>query len=82
MTRSPDHWSRVWIAWVVGVLASFGIIEGTAIGTHRLDRTLSDNLRAWLGIRPRRPWRRAGMIGLTAALVGFGAWFLPHILGG
>lgn len=70
------HWDITWGAWAAGTLVSFGIIEAAALIHHHPDRTLSDRLRAWLGIDPRRRWVSLGV----AAFLGFFAWFIPHIL--
>jgi hypothetical protein len=72
------HWDIPWLAWLVATLASFGLIEASALIHRRPDRTLSDRLRAWLGISPRRPWIGAGL----AVFIGFFVWFIPHVVAG
>ncbi len=76
------HWDAVWAAWAVLVAASFALIEGRAIGTHHYDRTLSERLRAWLGLGPRRPWRHVAAWLFLTALGAFCTWFAAHIVGG
>lgn len=70
------HWDITWAVWLLFTLGSFGLIEGDALVTNHVDRTLSDRLRAWLGIRPRKWWR---FIGATI-FITFMGWFGPHIL--
>jgi hypothetical protein len=72
--------TRVWVAWLVAAAVSFAALEGYALYTPRPGDTLSENLRRWLGIAPPRPWRHVGAVGFVAALVGFVAWFGPHIV--
>jgi hypothetical protein len=81
--RRP-HLSRlplwVWAAWVAAVLASFGVLEGIGLATREEGDTLSEVFRMVLGIDPVQPWRIAGMVLFSAALLGFTGWFLPHIV--
>lgn len=75
-----DHWGILWGAWAAVTAGSFAVIEGTALGTGRDDRTLSARIRALLGISPPRPWRRAAVVAFLAALWGFTIWFSVHIV--
>lgn len=72
------HWDIPWAIWAATTLITFGVIETAALLHHHPDRTLSERLRAWLGIAPHRPWRGAGI----AAFLAFFVWFVPHILAG
>ncbi len=64
-------YTLAWIAW----LAAFGIIEGMALANKRSDDTLSEHTRRWFAVDTR-----AGRTAFGVAWVGFGAWFLGHIL--
>lgn len=81
--RRP-HISRlplwVWAAWVAAVLLSFAGLETYTLLTAADGDTLSEVTRLVLGIDPVQPWRIAGMVGFSAVLLGFVAWFLPHIV--
>lgn len=80
MNDLADHWDTVWKIGLYGALIYFLAVEGVALATHRMDRTLSERLRAWLGIFPVRPWRKLGGL-LFAVVVGGGAVVLIwHIL--
>jgi hypothetical protein len=72
-------WGIVWMIWAGGALVSFLIIELTAVFTHHMDRTLSRNLRRWLGIYPVKPWRKLGgalFSSVLLALVGLLIWHI------
>lgn len=69
-----------WITWLAAVAVSFAVLESIALATPRAGDTLSENVRRWLGIAPVRPWRRWGVAGFLATLVGFTVWFGPHIV--
>lgn len=71
--------SAIWAGWLIAVAVSFAFLEGYALWTKRTGDTLSENTRRWLGIQPVRPWRRWGVGLFSAVLMGFVAWFLPHI---
>jgi hypothetical protein len=60
-----DTWGFLWIAWALTSLGSFLVIELIAIFTHRMDRTLSDNLRKALGIVRLRPVGSVGCADLA-----------------
>jgi hypothetical protein len=81
--RRP-HISRlplwVWAAWAAAVLLSFAGLETYTLLTAADGDTLSEATRLVLGIDPVQPWRIAGMVGFSAVLLGFVAWFLPHVL--
>ncbi len=60
-----------WIAWGVVFVA----LETWALVSKREGATLSEHLRAWLGIRPVRQWRIVG----ASLVIGFCLWFAWHI---
>lgn len=70
-------WATFWACWLGTVLLSFGIAEGIAIWRGE---TLSVVTRRWLGVDPRRPWRAVAIPLFVAAVAGFAAWFIPHII--
>lgn len=74
------NWNTVWLAWMTLVAVSFAILEGAAIMSRRTGDTLSETIRRWLGIEPGRPVRRIAVPAFVVVLIGFVAWFLPHIL--
>jgi hypothetical protein len=75
-----DTWGFLWIAWALTSLGSFLVIELIAIFTHRMDRTLSDNLRRALGIYPIRPWRKLGGVLFASVPSALLAVLIWHIL--
>ena len=60
-------------AWLVTFLG----FEGYALATGRT--TLSEYIRAGLGIDPARPQRAWAAPLFAAVLLGFVVWFVPHI---
>ncbi|OKI45101.1 hypothetical protein [Micromonospora sp. CB01531] len=71
-------WARIWGWWVVLFAVSFALLEGIALAKKPEGDTLSENTRKWLGIRDGK-WRTPGVFAFIVALVGFVAWFVPHI---
>ena len=71
----------LWVVWLAAVAVSFGAIEGVAIHNRRGGDTLTENLRRWLGISPPRPGRRVAAELFAAAVLGFAAWLVQHIVG-
>ncbi|MCW2881920.1 MAG: hypothetical protein JWQ95_6020 [Sphaerisporangium sp.] len=69
-----------WIAWAVASLGVFAALETVALANRRTGDTLSENIRRWLGIHPYRPVRRYAVPAFAVVLLGFVAWFVPHIL--
>ncbi|HEY9367549.1 hypothetical protein [Streptomyces sp.] len=69
-----------WATWLAGVAVSFAVLETIGLLTTADGDTLSEATRRWLGIDPVRPWRIAGSVGFATVLLGFTAWFLPHIV--
>ena len=80
MISAMGNWADVWLAWLIAALASFLAIELTAVFTHRMDRTLSERLRAWLGIQPIRPWRKLATVLFASLLSGGLGILIWHIL--
>lgn len=72
--------SWVWIAWLAVTGLSFAGFETVALVDRRSGDTLSENIRSWLGIEPKRPWRRIAIPVFIGALLTFVAWFIPHIV--
>jgi hypothetical protein len=62
------------------LLATLGVVivavEIAAILTRKRGDTISERLRALLGIRPRRWWRPIGIITVCA----LAAWFVIHLI--
>jgi hypothetical protein len=78
------NWSTVWALWLFSIgsaaAISFAVIEGTALATHRSDRTLTFRIREWLGIEPYRPGRKWTVITFSAVILGSALWFFLHIV--
>ena len=72
---SPD---LIWGVWLAAVIGSFFALEIPAIRNKVVGDTLSERLRAWLGLNPWRKWGVAG----AWFFGGFMVWFLFHILTG
>jgi hypothetical protein len=68
-----------WITWAVVSLASFTVLEAIALLNGRSPDTLSEYLRRWLGVDPPSRARRIGVPLFLAVVLGFVAWFVPHI---
>lgn len=69
-----------WILWGSVSLTTFLVLEVIALTNERTGDTLSENIRRWLGITPPSPVRQVAVPVFVAVLLGFVAWFLPHIL--
>lgn len=69
-----------WIAWLAVAAGGFAILETIALANRRHGDTLSENIRAWLGITPPNVRRRIAVPIFAAVLIVFLAWFLPHII--
>lgn len=72
------RWARTWTVWLVLVAATFAILEGAGLANRKTGDTLSENTRIWLSIRKGRLTR--GAVAFIVALLGFVAWFIPHIV--
>lgn len=70
-------WEKGWIVWLVTVAVTFSLMEWVTVRKHE---TLSENLRRWLGVEPRRSIRRVGIPAFIAVVLGTAAWFIPHIV--
>lgn len=70
------NWPVIWAVWAGLFVASFAVFETWALITKEKGDTLSESIRAWLGIRPVRHWRMV----TSAALLGFLIWFGWHIV--
>ncbi|HZM83758.1 MAG TPA: hypothetical protein VFC19_49195 [Candidatus Limnocylindrales bacterium] len=68
-------WPLVWAAWLLTVAVSFAGLEWLS-GKE----TLSATTRRWLGVDPPKPWRRTSIVLFMSAVLGFAAWFVPHIV--
>lgn len=68
-----------WPAWLIVLAGGFVFAETWALISRGRGGTLSEKTRRWLGVEPRRPWRRWTLLGLTVVLLGFAAWFPLHI---
>jgi hypothetical protein len=71
MTEVP-----AWLLLTLGL--ALGGAEIAAILTRKEGDTISERLRALLGIRPVRWWRPIGIIALCA----LAAWFVVHLIFG
>ncbi|MGH8794901.1 MAG: hypothetical protein ACRDXX_19950 [Stackebrandtia sp.] len=69
----------LWGIWIAIALLSFGGLEAWAIlSKDKEPKTLTEVLRSWLGIEPKRWWRGLGAAGLIAAL----SWIGLHLVWG
>ena len=69
---SPD-W--VWGAFLAVVAVLFGILEGHALAAKVPGGTLSSRIQAWFHVGTV-----AGKFAFTTMILGFAAWFIPHII--
>ena len=74
------NWTTTWTIWLASVAVSFAVLEGIALYSKREGDTLSEVLRKWLGIDPPNRKRLIGIPAFLAVLIGFVAWFAPHIV--
>lgn len=74
--------SAWWVGWLVAVVASFGVLEGIALGNRADGDTLSENTRRWIGMFAGTRKRAAGAAAFAGTVLGFAVWFVVHILGG
>lgn len=70
-------WALFWACWLGAVAASFAAAETVAIIKGE---TLSEVIRRWLGVDPRKSRRAVAVPLFVAAVAGFAAWFIPHII--
>ena len=74
----PDcRWTRAWYIWI----ASFFVIEGSALARRRPQDTLSDHVWRWFGI----PQHNAPPMGLRTrrlVLIASLSWLVSHFLSG
>lgn len=69
----------IWGIWLAITALSFGALETWAIVSKRREPdTLTEVLRRWLGVEPRRWWRGAAAAGLIAGA----AWLVLHLVFG
>ncbi|MGH3388216.1 MAG: hypothetical protein ACRDOO_04995 [Actinomadura sp.] len=77
----PEIPTWAWIIWVAVTVVSFAVLEALAILNGPAHRdTLSDNIRRLIGVDPPSRARLVGIPLFLAVLLGFVAWFIPHIL--
>lgn len=68
--------NTAWLVWLGVTVGSFAVLEALALVDHTEGDTLSERIRAWLGIQPVKQWRLAS----SAALLGLLIWFGWHIV--
>lgn len=74
-----DAHDRTWLAWLAGLLATFGVLETRALIAREPGKpsgTLTSTMRRWLGVDPLR--RRRWVCGAT--FVAFWAYLAAHFL--
>ena len=71
-----------WLAWAVVSLAAFLAPELYVVAQGRMDLTLSDTLRAVLGIDPPRKGRAIGSAAFAVGLAAGVAILIIHITAG
>jgi hypothetical protein len=76
--RRRTLWATVWGFWLALVAVTFTVLESIALARREPGDTLSENTRTWLGTDKK--WKTWGALGFVVALVGFVAWFVPHIV--
>jgi hypothetical protein len=57
-------WSTIWLIWLALTFGSFGVLEGLAFATNKVD-TLSETTWSWLHVIPGQDIYQ---------------WTLPHLL--
>lgn len=73
----------VWVTLTAAIaawLAAFGVAEGLALAERHEEWTYSAWIRRVLGISPSKWYRRWTSAAFAAVLIGFVAWFVPHIV--
>lgn len=79
MGAVPDS---AWIALLAAAAGVFAVLETIALANRHEGDTLSEAIRRWLGVTPSRAGRRVSVGLFVAGLLGFVAWFVPHIVAG
>lgn len=79
--RAPAGASPTWTCAWYGWIATFFVIEGSALARHRPQDTLSDHVWAWFGI-PRHAPPSRNVRARRVLLLGFLAWLCSHFLSG
>lgn len=79
--QDDPGWARwYWPAFLIITALGFAVPEAVAIASPRKADTLSERMRAWLGIEPSRKRRRWAWSALTLVLVVFTIWFPAHLM--
>jgi hypothetical protein len=60
-----NKWSWAWFIWAAGVASSFAWLERMALKRH-YHPTLSTTMRRVLGIDPKTPWGKLGLLAFAA----------------
>lgn len=69
----------IWGIWLLVAALTFGGLEAWAIlGKQREPKTLTEVLRRWLGVQPKRWWRGIASAGLVAGA----SWLVLHLVFG
>lgn len=64
---------------LLAVFLAFAIPEAYAVVSKKRGDTLSENIRRWLGIEPRKPRGKVMRLLWVLSGVVFFVWFIPHI---
>lgn len=70
---------RLWSVWAMAGFGGFFVLESYALHKKLADDTLSAVTRDVLGLYPHRGYARLSQPVFALALVGWVAWFVPHI---
>lgn len=80
--KRSESFRWYWLAWAVVALVSFLVPELYVVFTGRVDLTLSDTLRAILGIDPPSKARKVGSVGFAVTMAGLVSLLISHIIAG
>jgi hypothetical protein len=80
--KRSESFRWYWLAWALVALVSFLVPELYVVFTGRVDLTLSDTLRAILGIDPPSKARKAGSVGFAVTMAGLVSLLISHIIAG
>lgn len=80
--KRDESFRWYWLAWAIVSLVAFLVPELYVVFTGRVDLTLSDTLRAILGIDPPSKARKVGSVGFAVTLLALVGLLVTHITAG
>jgi hypothetical protein len=76
VSEKRPWYTFAWIGWIL----AFVVIEAASLLDRRSGDTFSEHVRKWFNIEENGPKRVVGISAFIVIVVGFVAWFIPHIV--